>query len=181
MRKRVFPAAVLAAIGAAACLCGAAGSGPGSPGRGKVLIFDAASGKEAEVDRVVKSDEEWRQQLTSEQFGVTRRKGTEPAFTGLYHASKEQGIYKCIGCGTDLFDSDTKFDSGTGWPSFWAPIAPQNVRLEKDRSFFMDRIEVLCARCDAHLGHVFDDGPPPTRKRFCMNSASFQFMKRQKP
>ncbi len=171
----------MAAVIAAAFPCWAAGSGPGSAGRGRVLIYDAASGKEAELDRVVKSDEEWRRQLTPEQFDVTRRQGTERAFTGLYHASKEEGIYKCIGCGTDLFDSVAKFDSGTGWPSFSAPVSPRNVRLEKDRSFFMQRVEVLCARCGAHLGHVFDDGPPPTGKRFCMNSASLQFVKRKKP
>jgi len=124
------------------------------------------------VDRIERSDEEWRALLTPEQYKVARKGGTERAFTGPNWDSKETGVYRCICCGTPLFASDTKFDSGTGWPSFTAPIAPAQVRTKSDRSFFMVRTEVLCAACDAHLGHVFEDGPPPTGLRYCMNGTA---------
>ena len=146
----------------------------------KITILNVTTGSFEQVDRVQKSDEEWKKILTPEQFKVTRKKGTEHAFSGEYWNNKKHGIYKCICCGIDLFRSDTKFESGSGWPSFWQPVAKENVGLEEDNSFFMHRVEVHCARCGAHLGHVFDDGPPPTGKRYCMNSVSFRFIEANK-
>ena len=129
------------------------------------------------TSKVRKTDEEWRSSLTPEEYEVLRRKGTERAFTGRYHDEKRSGTYRCRGCGTPLFSSDTKYDSGCGWPSFYASLDPETIKEEEDRSHFMVRTEVLCAVCDGHLGHVFPDGPQPTGERFCMNSASLHLEK----
>ena len=132
------------------------------------------------TDKVVKKETEWMNELSPEQFRVTRMKGTERAFTGKYWNTKTPGVYKCVCCGTPLFSSDTKFDSGTGWPSFFQPVEKENVAEEDDSSLWMRRTEVLCSRCDAHLGHVFPDGPQPTGLRYCINSASLRLEAKDK-
>jgi len=146
----------------------------------RIRVYSVEKGDFVMTETVVKTNEEWKKTLTPEQYHILREKGTERAFSGKYDRNHEHGIYRCAACGLDLYRSEEKFDSGTGWPSFTAPIAAANVLNRPDNSFFSQRTEVLCARCGGHLGHVFDDGPKPTGKRYCMNSAALQFVATKK-
>jgi len=159
---------------------GAAHTARGTPGEVTIVQFsdDGKRLQKVRLAKVVRSDEEWRKMLSPLAFDITRHADTERAFTGQYWNVHDKGLYRCICCDNALFSSDTKFESGTGWPSFWGPIAEENVRKERDTTLGMVRDAVNCTLCDAHLGHVFDDGPPPTGLRYCMNSASLKFVKR---
>ncbi len=186
LRRRTFLASAAAAIGGLAiwqwrkpAILAAAHAAPGEPKEVTVVRFSDSGErlKTERVPRVVKTEDEWRKQLSGNAFDITRHADTEIAFTGKYWDLHDKGLYRCICCDNALFDSATKFESGTGWPSFWAPIAAENVTEIRDSALGMVRTAVACTECDAHLGHVFDDGPQPTGLRYCMNSASLHFVK----
>jgi peptide-methionine (R)-S-oxide reductase len=179
---------LLRAIGSAVLLVAASSGRPSAAPAGQVpsneaedsthlVLYSVEEGRLILSDKITRSEQEWKEILSPHQFRVLRQKGTERAFSGDLLESRKPGTYRCAGCGADLFSSDAKFDSGTGWPSFSAPVAKQNIATEVDHSYGARRVEVLCRRCGGHLGHVFDDGPPPTGLRFCINSASLVFEK----
>ena len=169
---------VMALLAGTVSLTGLTGSTATGSEMNTLSIYSVAAGEYTEVDPVQKSPREWRETLNSNQYRILREEGTEPPFNNAFWDNKREGIYRCAGCGTDLFSSTAKYKSGTGWPSFWEPVAPENVKEVEDNSFFMRRVEVECARCGGHLGHIFNDGPAPTGLRYCINSASLTFTER---
>ncbi len=179
-RRRALVIAPVAVLGSAAVVWRLTEPSTVSAALVTVAEFSDAGVKQGAVERrqVVRSDSEWRERLTTQQFWVTRRGTTDTPFTGTFYRSRDAGLYRCVCCGNAVFSSETKFDSGTGWPSYSAPMAAENIRTQTDTSLFMRRTEVLCKLCDAHLGHVFDDGPPPSGLRYCINESALRFVPR---